>query len=94
MLLIILVSLSLMGLLLSTSEKEGLKDSVVSKPGQFSHLLHRNGDEAVEIIKKLHPNKNVLKVSQDSFMTMDYRTDRIRVIVDDNGVVVRPPRIG
>lgn len=53
-----------------------------------------NGDEAVEIIKRNHPTLKVLKISQNSMMTMDYREDRIRVIVDDDGNVSRPPRIG
>jgi hypothetical protein len=91
MLLIILI-LSL--LLLSMSNTEGLKDSTVTTAGEFPHLLHKNGDEAVEIIKKQHPNINVLKVNQNSMMTMDFRDDRIRVIVDDNGIVIRPPRVG
>ena len=81
-------------LLLTITMSEGLKDSIVTKPGEFPHLLHQNGDEVVEIIKKQHPNINVLKVNQNSMMTMDFRNDRIRVIVDDNDIVIRPPRIG
>ena len=72
------------------------KEAVSSETSHpdFHHLLHMNGDEAVAVIKKNHPHINVVKINQNSMMTMDYRQDRIRVVVDDNGNVSRPPRIG
>ena len=66
----------------------------LAAPSEFPHLLHMNGDEAVNIMKKSHPHLKVVKLHQSSMMTMDYREDRIRIIVDDNGKVSRPPRIG
>jgi len=37
---------------------------------------------------------NVFIVPEDSMVTMDYRTDRVRVFVNDEGKVVRQPKIG
>ncbi|XP_057778092.1 subtilisin inhibitor CLSI-I-like [Salvia miltiorrhiza] len=33
-------------------------------------------------------------VPSDSFVTMDFRTDRVRIFIDSSGKVVRPPKIG
>jgi len=69
-------------------------ETQASVPVEFPHLLHMNGDDAVNIIKKNHPHIKVVKLHQSSMVTMDYREDRIRIFVDDNGNVSRPPRIG
>ncbi|CAF3789412.1 unnamed protein product [Rotaria magnacalcarata] len=37
---------------------------------------------------------NVVIVKQESPITLDYRTDRVRVFVDANGIVVTTPTIG
>ena len=37
---------------------------------------------------------NVLLLPEDALITMDYRTDRVRVFIDKDGIVVRTPRIG
>lgn len=38
--------------------------------------------------------KNVVVVPDDSPITMDYRTDRVRVFVNKDGIVIRTPRTG
>ncbi len=37
--------------------------------------------------------KIVMTVKEGSPMTMDYRTDRVRVIVNERGIVTRVPTI-
>jgi hypothetical protein len=37
---------------------------------------------------------NVFIIPEDSMVTMDYRTDRVRVFVNEEGMVVRQPTIG
>lgn len=37
---------------------------------------------------------NVFTVLENSPMTMDYRTDRVRVIVNQAGIVTQVPRTG
>ncbi len=36
----------------------------------------------------------MIKYVQNAMLTMDYRTDRVRVFVDEHGKVVRPPTVG
>ena len=41
-----------------------------------------NVDETVNALKKEHPTFNIHKVPKDTIVTMDIRTDRIRVYYD------------
>jgi Potato inhibitor I family len=63
----------------------------------WPELVGMPGIKAKEIIEKENPNmKNIQIVSKDSMVTMDYRTDRVRIFVEDNEqqTVARPPRAG
>ncbi|CAF1505248.1 unnamed protein product, partial [Didymodactylos carnosus] len=51
---------------------------------QWPELVGRNGEEAVRIIKQ----------QSGQPITMDYRLDRVRVFVDDRGIVTSVPRTG
>ncbi|CAM2714627.1 unnamed protein product [Rotaria socialis] len=53
---------------------------------EWPELVGKKGEEAVKIIKK--------ETEQGSPITLDYRTDRVRVFVDANGIVVTVPKIG
>ncbi|CAF3370432.1 unnamed protein product [Rotaria socialis] len=61
---------------------------------EWPELVGKKGEEAVKIIKKETGFDNVLIVEQGSPITLDYRTDRVRVFVDANGIVVTVPKIG
>lgn len=37
---------------------------------------------------------NVVTVKQGSAVTFDYRTDRVRIIVNNKGIVVAVPTVG
>ena len=37
---------------------------------------------------------NIIVMNFDSIMTMDYRTDRVRIMVNDEGTVVQTPGRG
>jgi hypothetical protein len=37
---------------------------------------------------------NVVAINENSPVTMDYRTDRVRVFVNDKGIVTRVPTTG
>jgi hypothetical protein len=37
---------------------------------------------------------NVVIVPEGSAVTADYRTDRVRIVVDKNGIVIEIPRTG
>ena len=52
------------------------------------------GEDAKAAILAEQSTLRVIIVPQDSMLTMDYSEDRVRILVDENGKVVRQPRIG
>ncbi|CAF5208910.1 unnamed protein product, partial [Rotaria magnacalcarata] len=68
--------------------------SSTSNKKEWPELVGKKGEEAVKIIKKETGFDNVVIVKQESPITLDYRTDRVRVFVDANGIVVTTPTIG
>ena len=54
----------------------------------------QKGAAVVEQIKAKTGLENVATFPQGAPVTMDFRTDRIRVFVDEDGKVARAPRIG
>lgn len=81
---------------------EEAKDTVVhhtshghgDRNTDWSNLVGRNGDEAMEEIKKANPDLRVTTIPQNAAVTMDFRVDRVRIFVDADNKVVRPPTIG
>ncbi|CAG5130177.1 unnamed protein product [Candidula unifasciata] len=63
-------------------------------PRSWPALVGKTFDEAVRLIKQENPDLNVEKVAEGSMTTMDYRIDRVRVFVNEEGVVVSPPTTG
>ncbi|CAF1605613.1 unnamed protein product [Adineta ricciae] len=63
-------------------------------PRNWPELVGKDGREAVEIIKKDSGLTNVPIVGPGMMVTMDYRTDRVRVHVDQQGKVASPPTVG
>ncbi|MEV0766425.1 serine protease inhibitor [Nocardia sp. NPDC050435] len=51
-------------------------------------------EEAVKIIKSERPDVKVFVLHEGTPVTRDYRPDRVRVFVDDDGKVAVPPEIG
>eukprot|EP00249_Psilotum_nudum_P025569 c30206_g1_i1 orf=354-674(-) len=60
----------------------------------WDELVGLSGEEAKRKIETENPTLNVFLVPQDSFVTMDFNTGRVRIFVDSNGLVARPPRVG
>jgi hypothetical protein len=52
------------------------------------------GDSAEDLILSENPNLRVEIVFEDMFLTADYWEDRVRVVVDNQGIVVQSPQIG
>ncbi|CAF3987842.1 unnamed protein product [Rotaria sordida] len=61
---------------------------------RWPELIGKNGQEVVNIIKKETGFTNVVIVKEGSPITLDYRVNRVRVFVNDNGIVVHVPTIG
>ncbi|KDP42134.1 hypothetical protein JCGZ_03191 [Jatropha curcas] len=65
-------------------------------PGKSSwpELLGANGQAAAALIEKENGNVNAIVLNERSPVTPDFRCDRVRVFVNDCGVVVRVPIVG
>ena len=57
-------------------------------------LVGMTGEDAKKEIKDVDPSLEVQVLAEDSMVTMDYRTDRVRIFVDADGKVVRQPNAG
>ncbi|CAF1330680.1 unnamed protein product [Rotaria sp. Silwood1] len=57
-------------------------------------LVGKPVDEAVEEIKRENPNFNVLKVQDNSPVTLDFGFNRVRVFYNAHGKVSQTPHIG
>ncbi|KAK2972324.1 hypothetical protein RJ640_014382 [Escallonia rubra] len=60
----------------------------------WPELVGLTPEEAEAKIKEEMPRAVVRVVPPNHFVTMDYRTDRVRLYVDSAGKVANPPRIG
>ncbi|KAL3849733.1 hypothetical protein ACJIZ3_011615 [Penstemon smallii] len=60
----------------------------------WPELVGASGEVAERVIERQNPNVNAVIVKEGSFLTADFRCDRVRVWVNGSGVVVRPPSIG
>jgi len=61
---------------------------------QWPELVGKTGDDALAAIKKERPELTVQVCQMNAPCTMDYRTDRVRIFVDNNGKVTNPPQTG
>jgi hypothetical protein len=75
---------------------EGETAGISTSEGPWPECVGKTGTECVAIIERVAPDVrgNVFVIPHGSMVTMDYRTDRVRVFVDEGGVVVQPPHRG
>jgi Potato inhibitor I family len=68
----------------------------VSSQGPWPECVGKTGQECVALIEEQAPDVkgNVFVIPYGSMVTMDYRSNRVRVFVDEQGVVVKPPSRG
>ncbi|XP_074650033.1 uncharacterized protein LOC141905159 [Tubulanus polymorphus] len=60
----------------------------------WPELVGRPWKEAENIIRSSYKNITIQVLSENSPCTMDYCTERVRIIIDGDGKVVIPPTIG
>lgn len=60
----------------------------------WPELVGINGDAAVQIVIRENPRVKANTVAEGSFVTTDFRCDRVRVFVNKHNVVTRVPSIG
>jgi hypothetical protein len=62
---------------------------------EWPELVGQSGEDAVAKIKEERPDlAEVASMPDDAMMTMDFREDRVRVMVNGEGKVSSPPRCG
>ncbi|KAL3849796.1 hypothetical protein ACJIZ3_011678 [Penstemon smallii] len=65
-----------------------------SGKSEWPELVGARGEVAERVIERQNRTVNAVIVKEGSFVTADFRCDRVRVWVNKHGVVVRPPRTG
>ncbi|XP_071949484.1 uncharacterized protein [Antedon mediterranea] len=75
-------------------ETENTQIKPENMPNEWPSLVGKKGEEAQKFISKERPELKIVILNKDDMMTMDFREDRVRIFVDDNQVVVRPPKTG
>lgn len=68
-------------------------ESAEGPDGPWESCLQKDAMICTDHIKLLNDNLNVVILPYGSVVTMDFRTDRVRVFVDENNVVKMTPRI-
>eukprot|EP00285_Hemiselmis_virescens_P013180 CAMPEP_0173377946 /NCGR_PEP_ID=MMETSP1356-20130122/1199_1 /TAXON_ID=77927 ORGANISM="Hemiselmis virescens, Strain PCC157" /NCGR_SAMPLE_ID=MMETSP1356 /ASSEMBLY_ACC=CAM_ASM_000847 /LENGTH=114 /DNA_ID=CAMNT_0014330863 /DNA_START=12 /DNA_END=356 /DNA_ORIENTATION=+ len=78
------------------SEDSGFELDTEEAPSRttWHHLLGASAAVAKEEIETEYPDLKVFVLPKDAMVTADYRTDRVRIFVDENQVVVKEPSIG
>ncbi|KAL5542154.1 hypothetical protein UlMin_009864 [Ulmus minor] len=67
------------------------KDEVKSS---WPELVGVDGKDAQKTAEKENPAVKAAIVPEGSFVIMDFRVDRVRIWVDEQGLVTRVPKIG
>ncbi|KAI3449738.1 hypothetical protein Pfo_006403 [Paulownia fortunei] len=60
----------------------------------WPELVGANGEKAAAVIEAENRNVNAIVLKDGTPVTRDFRCDRVWVWVNDDGVVIRTPRIG
>lgn len=68
--------------------------SVALAKEEWPECKDKSGEECKQLILADDASFNVQIIPFDAMVTMDYRTDRVRVRVSPNGMVTSTPRVG
>ncbi|EEF45170.1 Glu S.griseus protease inhibitor, putative [Ricinus communis] len=60
----------------------------------WPELVGNNGEAATAIIMRENPRVKANTVKEGSPVSGDFRSDRVRVFIDDNHIVTLVPKIG
>ena len=72
------------------------KIGVMTQEGPWPECIGKTGAECMRLIETAAPalRGNIFIVPKDSFVTMDFNTDRVRIFVNENGIVEKAPGRG
>lgn len=77
------------------TETASTKDTAETDRQEWPELVGKDGKEARDFIMQQSGNSlQVFVVPNDSAVTADFVTDRVRIWINDDGTVSRPPKIG
>lgn len=62
--------------------------------GPWPALIGKTSEEAKRYLESSFPELSVIVVKDGSMMTMDYRIERVRIMVNDEGIVTKAPHRG
>ncbi|KAL8148046.1 hypothetical protein AgCh_005402 [Apium graveolens] len=65
-----------------------------SRKTTWPEVVGMTGEEAKKQIEEESPGISVHLIPQNSFVTMDYRTNRLRLYIDSSGNVALAPKVG
>ena len=63
-------------------------------PANKDNYIGKSGKRVRDILKRKHPEKHIQIIKPGKAVTRDYRTDRIRIYIDEEGGVIEEPTIG
>ena len=68
----------------------------MKREGPWPECLGLGGTDCQRLIETYAEDVrgNVFIVPMDSFVTMDFRTDRVRIFVDESAIVTKIPKRG
>nr|XP_043612139.1 subtilisin inhibitor-like [Erigeron canadensis] len=78
----------------NTSPVEPQQTPLPTMKTSWPELVGMKAEDAEKKIKEEMARAKVHIIPQDSFVTMDFVSSRVRLFVDSSQNVVRPPRIG
>ena len=76
------------------SSRSDADNTTLQQDSPWYDLVGLDGQEAKDIIQAQFPELTVYVLPWGSIVTADYRTDRVRIYVDENNIVKVEPTIG
>lgn len=70
------------------------KISMASKQGPWPACVGMTGEDCVSYIESNTEGLTIVITSEGSVVTKEFRTDRVRIWVDENDIVVTAPKKG
>ncbi|PWA78210.1 subtilisin-chymotrypsin inhibitor-2B [Artemisia annua] len=71
-----------------------VQQTVPTSKTSWPEVVGRTAEEAEKKIKEDMPGATVQVIPHDSFVTMDFNSNRVRLFVDSSQLVVKAPHIG
>ena len=71
-----------------------VQNHIAASKTSWPEVVGMTAEEAEKKIKEEMPRATIQVIPHDSFVTMDFNSNRVRLFVDSSQLVVKEPRIG